>query len=159
MVAETKMTGNGRTYESSETTQRAGSLAHDIISLLELQTKLFVADCKESVWRMAVAAGSFFAGLLVLFGAIPLILAAFAQFLVSVVGIPIGWSLLLSAILGILIAISLGALAWWSLRRAGRVFLRSGKEFTRNLGWLKESLKPAEKSREEREEAEIYPKF
>jgi hypothetical protein len=127
-----------------------GGLAHDIVSLLELQTKLFVADCKESISRIVIAVGSLIAALLIFAGSIPLILSAFAQLLI-VLGMPIGWALLVSAILGIFLAIGMGALAWWSIRQAGRVFLRSGREFTRNLGWLKESLKPTDNSRDEEE--------
>lgn len=139
MVSQTQVSGNGRRVEETATS-RLGGLTHDVIELIELQTKLFVADCKEAVARLLSTVALLAAALLVLIAALPLIFVAFAA-LLSHLGLPAGWAFLVSAVAGIVIAGALAFVGWRLLRGAGRAFQRSGREFTRNLHWLKDSLK------------------
>jgi hypothetical protein len=141
MVDKTPMTANAPPHGQPTTSSRRGGLAYDILSLVELQWKLFSADCKEGLFRLALAGISLVASLLVLIASIPLFLAAFAQMLLVVAGMPLGWALLLTAVLGIVMAAGAAVTGFWLLRRAGRAFRRSGREFTRNLEWIKDALK------------------
>jgi uncharacterized integral membrane protein len=138
MVSQTQIGGNGRTGETA--TSRLGGLTHDVIELIELQTKLFVADCKEAVGRLLTTVTLLLLALMVLIAALPLIFVAFAAALMSF-GLPAGWAFLISAVAGFLIAGGLAAVGWRRLRGAGRIFRRSKREFSRNLRWLKDALK------------------
>jgi hypothetical protein len=151
MVDKTQMSGNGRATDQTSATDRLGALTRDIIELLELQTKLFMDDCKEALWHLVLTAVSVLAAIFVFVGSIPLLFAALAHLLVTLLGMPLGWALLVAAVLEILISGGLAFLGWRLLRRAGGVFHRSGREFSRNLIWLKASLKSAPRSRNESE--------
>ena len=151
MVSQTQMTGNGRPTDSGKASKHLGYVVHDVISLLELQTQLLVADCKESLLRLMIAGISLLVALFFLLGSIPILLAAFAAVLVQSTGMSSGLALLLSAVLGLLVGCGLGFWGLRSLRRIGQVFRRSGRELNRNLSWLKDALKASSATQEESE--------
>lgn len=127
-------------YESAQGNRRGG-LAHDIVALVELQTQLFLSNCKESVSRLVAAAFAAIAALALILGSIPLLLTAFAHLVAWLFGMSIGWGFMIAAAAGFGAAAGLAFWGWWSIRHAGRAFAGSGKEFSRNWTWFKDMLK------------------
>jgi hypothetical protein len=140
MASQAQMTDDIQADDSPSAVNRLGGLTHDIIELFELQFRLFAADCSIALWRVVFTVVAFLAGFFVFAGSIPLLFAAVAALLFTATGMPIGWACFLAALIGFLTAAGLIWASWRFLRQAGKIFQRSGHEFSRNLHWLKESL-------------------
>ena len=118
-----------------------GELAHDIVSLAELQLELLRVDCREGLRQIMIpVALLLFAGV-VATGTVPIALILVAEFLTQATSLSRAAAFSIAAISGFLVALAMGAVGWSYLRRVVRVFERSREELTRNMTWIKHALK------------------
>ena len=118
-----------------------GGMFSDFISLTELQLKLLKRDTSETVQRTYISAAFFIAGILILLACLPVgmlgTVYVFSEFFEMDLALAFGVVVALGLVTG-LIAASIGFL---KLRKAGNIFHRSQTEFSKNVDWLKSSLK------------------
>jgi hypothetical protein len=142
MDGEKKMNGNGRLRTKiPDVAGSVSDLTHDVVELTELQAKLLMLDVKKSSRRTRTCLILAIVGICFLLGTIPVALAALAQLLVE----QLGWSQAaafgVAALAGLVLA-GLAAGAAWGIIKSGLMSLeRSREEFSRNIDWLKSTLK------------------
>jgi hypothetical protein len=141
MAHQTQMNGNGRQAAPRAVVENLGEFAHDVVTLAELQAKLFIADVQTFksgvVFPTALMAG---AGILAL-GCIPVLLMGVAWLLVDYQVLSRGWAFLVSTAAGLILAGIMGAIGWASFRRQLNILERSQVELERNITWIKSVLK------------------
>jgi len=136
------MITNGRSRTEEPTVATSFSeLTHDVIELAELQAQLFSLDVKETTKTtrtsllLAVVAGC------VLLGTIPVALIALAELLIE----QLDWSQAaaygVATLVGLLISVGIGAVAWSRFRTGIVTMHRSREELSRNVAWIKSSLR------------------
>ena len=143
MVGETIMNRcNGSTQSPpSGVAKGMGELAHDIVSLVELQLELFRVDCRNGLRRILIpVALLLFAGIVAL-GTVPIVLILLAEFLTQSAGLSRAAAFLIAALSGFIVALAMGVVGWSQVRGVGYVFARSREEVTRNIAWIKHALK------------------
>jgi hypothetical protein len=116
-------------------------LAHDVITLLELQASLFKLDMKDTAVRSIVPVAVLAGGLFVLIACLTVALAAMGYLLVEQGGLSFAASFGLAALGGALLGGILLAVGWLRLRHGFQTVSRSREEFARNLSWFKQVLK------------------
>ncbi len=118
--------------------------AHDVVTLVELQLRLFAVDLRDSSRSAGLALGAIAAGLFAALGAIPLVFVTLALALVEFAGWSWTVSFATSAFAGVAFGAIAGWLGWKRLLAAGKTFGRSKAEAVETLRWIKESLRPSE---------------
>lgn len=118
--------------------------AHDLVTLIELQLRLFSVDLRDSSKTAGLGIGAIAAGLLAALGAIPLIFVTIALALVEFADWSYTASFALSALLGLVFGAGAAWFGWRRLLAAGKTFGRSKAEAVETLRWVKESLRPRE---------------
>lgn len=151
MADQTPVTGHedgadGRGTEFMETPRRSfgrgvGDLAHDMTTLAELQARLVTIEAKEGIRKLVSPAVLLAAGTALLLGALPVIFAALAMFLIDVAEISRIPAYFLAAGAGLLLGASALAIAAIQIRQLSRVFHRSQNELSENLRWIKHVLR------------------
>jgi len=118
--------------------------AHDIVTLVELQVRLFAVDLRDGSRAAGIGVGAVAVGILTALGAIPLIFVTLAVALIEFAE----WSYTLSfgvtALLGLIFGACTAYFGWKRLLTAGQTFGRSKAEAAETLRWIKESLRPSE---------------
>jgi len=120
-----------------------GSIAdfgNDVATLAELQLKLAAFDFKETTAKALVPLSLVAVGLVVLLGSVPVALGGLALLVAQLFSITIGWALLLTALV---IMILTGALVVFAGRRlvaSFASFRRSREELVRNIAWIRTVL-------------------
>ncbi|MBL8849925.1 MAG: phage holin family protein [Planctomycetaceae bacterium] len=140
MVDQTQI--NGR--RAGTVRQNLAGLAHDAITLAELQCQLFAVDLRQ-VRRVAMTAcAQLAAGAVLALGCLPVLLAAGSQTLIEVWNWPAAAAH--AAVGGTALAIAVGLmwLGWRKLGRSLKTMERSRSEFSETLAWLKTSLRASE---------------
>lgn len=118
-----------------------GELTHDIVSLAELQFELFRIDCREGLRRMLVpVALLLFAGIVAV-GTVPIALMFIAELLAQTTNLSRPAAFSIAALGGFIVAVALGVGGWSYMRGVMRIFARSREELTRNMAWIKYTLK------------------
>ena len=118
-----------------------GELAHDIVSLAELQLELFRVDCREGLRRILIpVALLLFAGIVAV-GTVPIALILVAELLVQTAGLSRAAAFSIAAMSGVIVALAIGVVGWSYLRGVVRVFERSREELASNMAWIKHALK------------------
>jgi uncharacterized membrane protein YqjE len=142
MGGEAKMNTNGRI--KTDIPDVAGSfsdLTHDVIELTELQSKLLVLDIKKSSQRLQSCAILAVIGVCLLLGTFPVALLALSQVFVQQFAWSQAAALGAATLLGLLLTAAAAGAAW-SIFQSGVISLnRSREEFSRNVDWLKSTLK------------------
>jgi hypothetical protein len=142
MVDETTMSRrNGSTSPPNGVAKGMGELAHDIVSLAELQLELFRIDCREGLRRMLVPAVLLLVAGIVAAGTVPIALILIAEVLVQAAGLSRATAFAIAALGGFIVAVAMGIAGWSCIRRVVRVFARSREELTHNMTWIKHALK------------------
>ena len=119
-------------------------LAHDAITLVELQVQLLAVDVRDARRGAGAALIQIAAGACLGIGAVPLLLLAGAHLLIDLLGWPAAGAYATAGVLAVAIA---GALLWTGWRQSTRALAtvqRSKAEFQETLRWLKGSLHPSE---------------
>jgi hypothetical protein len=138
---------NGRTESAHRAVARSvGGVAHDIISLAELQMQLFTVDARQCCRRSVLPGVLVLVAVLLALGCFPVLLLSVAELYVWLSGGQLGQglALLLAAITGALVAGCLGLVGYLLLRQQFGLFRRSLDEFQRNVRWIKRALKQTE---------------
>lgn len=140
MDDQTKVNG-GQVNGSAEGV--VGSIAefsNDVATLAELQLKLVAEDFKEVQAKALLPLSLFLVGLVVLLGSVPVAVGGIALLVAQALSISIGWALLVTALV---IMILTGLLAIFAGRRlvaSFASFRRSREELVRNINWIRTVL-------------------
>lgn len=137
---------NGSTSRSDHVSPRkvvgnATDVMRDVTELIELQGKLFASDLKLTCRRAAVPTLLLTAGVCLLLGLVPVLLAGLADLFVERFDLTRSLALLASAGCGLVAAVALLLTGWLLLRNAMTQLRNSGDELQRNLRWLKHTLR------------------
>ena len=138
MVSQATM--NGRHTGARQVTRSISELAHDVVTLGELQARLIACDLREGKSRAIGPIILIASGLLLALGALPVLLMGIGWLLVNHAGWSESSALLIAAGGGLFFA---GGLAWWGWSRlhlALSIIARSQQELTENIRWLKSAL-------------------
>jgi uncharacterized membrane protein YciS (DUF1049 family) len=139
---EAKMNTNGRVREEEPNVATSFSgLAHDVIELGELQAQLFAHDVKSTTQKTRTSLILAVVGVCVLLGAIPVLLFALGELISEQTGWPLSAGLAIAAVVGIAISAAILAVAWNRLNVGLSSMQRSRDEFSRNVAWVKSSLR------------------
>jgi hypothetical protein len=155
MVGEAIMNRcNGSTRSSPNGVAKGmGELAHDIVSLVELQLELFRVDCREGLRRILIPVALLMSAGSVAVGTVPIMLVLIAEILTQAAGLSRAAAFSIAAVSGFAAAAIMGVTGWFCLRGVVRVFERSREELTRNMTWIKDALKrPAQAGSQQRQE-------
>ena len=119
-----------------------GGMFSDFISLSELQLKLLKRDTAETIQRTYVSAAFFIIGILILIACLPVGMLGIVYVISDLY--ELGWA----ASFGIVVASALligtisAFIGYLKLKKAGNIFHRSQTELSKNVEWLKSSLRP-----------------
>jgi len=143
MVGETTMNVlSGSTPElPNGVTKDMGELTHDIVSLTELQFELFRSDCRNGLKGLLIPVTLLLFAAIVAAGTVPLSLIFIAELLVQSAGLSRAAAFSIAGMGGVIAAVALGIIGWSHVRGVGYVFARSCEELTRNITWIKHTLK------------------
>jgi uncharacterized membrane protein len=150
MVGQTQMNQtNGETQSVPKAAARhLAEVLHDLVSLAELQLRLFGLDARQAarrIWKVTAVA---VLGLVVLASCVPFALITIALAIVYWSGISyaaaFGWTLLGGFILGVVLLWAASA----ATRSASSFFDRSKSECAENVQWAKGVLKRFAKGNE-----------
>ncbi len=117
-----------------------GEMLHDIVTLTELQSQLFMVDARESATKaqtplVLAVVGSVFA-----LGAVPVLLVSLAEALVLFFEWERAVAYLVSGATGAILGGILLGIAWAKVSRVVEVFTRSKTELHENIRWIKYAL-------------------
>jgi hypothetical protein len=121
-------------------------LAHDVVTLVELQVQLLAVDLRDARKTAGLAIAQLAAAVCLGLGAVPLLLFAVSHVLIESARWP---PAVAYAVVGIAAAGVAGLLLWTGSRQSARALgtiQRSRAEFEETLRWLKGSLRPADSS-------------
>ena len=118
-----------------------GELTHDIMSLAELQFELFRNDYRQGLRCVLISVALLLISGIVAAGTVPMLLIVMAELLVQAAGLSRAAAYGIAALSGCLVAVAMGVVGWSQIRGVSRVFERSRQEWTRNLTWIKQTLK------------------
>lgn len=116
-------------------------LAHDVVTLLELQASLFKLDVKDTAVRAILPAVVLAGGLFMLIACLTVGLVAMGYLLVEQGGLSFAVSFGMAGLTGAILGGVLLAAGWLRLRQGFQTVSRSREEFARNLNWFKQVLK------------------
>jgi len=119
-----------------------GTLFHDLLTLAELQGKLFIHDLNTIRTGTGPAMLMMAVGMLLGFSSIPVLMFAIGWAIMVVWNVP-AWIALLavSLVIGVIPSMALLIVGWKMLRQRSKVLNRSASEFQANIAWLKRRLK------------------
>jgi hypothetical protein len=116
-------------------------LAHDVLELAELQSELLSLDVAAAWQRMRVGVVLTIVGGCLLLGCLPVVLLTVTETLVEYAGWSRTGALAAAAAGGLLAAGGILAAAWFRMKTMLVSFERSREELSRNLAWIKSSLR------------------
>jgi hypothetical protein len=132
--------GKSRTETPNVATSFAG-LTHDVIELAELQAQLLALDVKTTSQKSRTSLILAIVGVCLLLGTIPIALVAVAELLIQ----QFGWSRVAgfasAGLLGAVLSAGILGAAWARFRTGIATMQRSREEFSRNIAWVKSSLR------------------
>ena len=121
-------------------TKNVRELAHDAVTLGELQVELLKLDASDWSQRLVPPLLALAATLGVALGTLPVLLQVLAYALIEGAGWSAWLSFLVAGIAGLVLAALLGTIGWTRLRASFDVFQRSRDEMQKNVTWLKQVL-------------------
>jgi uncharacterized membrane protein YqjE len=120
-----------------------GNLAEfggDITTLAELQAKLAMVDLKEGSARAVVPGAALASAAALGLGGVPVLLFGVAELIHEYGGMRLGWALVLTAVVALVLAVAVAGFAALRLARSFESFRRSREELVRNVAWIKTVL-------------------
>lgn len=142
MVGQATM--NGRQTGTRQVTRNVSELAHDVITLAELQAQLLACDLRDGKSRAIGPIVSMAAGLILALGTMPVLLMGIGWLLVNHAGWSEGAALLVAGGGGLVVSGGLAWFGWRRLKAALAIIARSRNELAENIRWLKGTLKRGE---------------
>jgi hypothetical protein len=148
------MITNGKPKSEPNVVSSFSELAHDVVELAELQGKLFRLDAAATGRAMRSGGALLVLGIGLLLGTIPILWLTVAEALVEFAGWSRTLSLGIAGVLGLAVACTAAITGYWKLQTMFSSFQRSQEEFSRNVEWIKASLRhhPAPSRGESRSE-------
>jgi hypothetical protein len=116
-------------------------LAHDAITIAQLQARLVAVDLKESSQAIRRSILLAVLGGALLVACLPVGMLGLAQVLVEEVGWKTWIAYLATAAAGVALSGLLFWLCWSAIKKSTGAMRRSTNEMTRNVEWLKEALR------------------
>jgi Putative Actinobacterial Holin-X, holin superfamily III len=127
----------GRTeVAAGEMVSNVAGFGENLLNLAELQARMTVVEARQNIEVVKTAGAVLVAGTIIALAAFPILLVAFAEFLVSELGWRRGYAFLTVASITIGIGAFCAASSAVWLRRQRFGFPLSMEEFTRNLNWV-----------------------
>jgi uncharacterized membrane protein YqjE len=117
-----------------------GEFAHDVLTLAELQARLFVTDLQECSRSALVPGLALLAGAALALSCVPFALTALALLFIQVLGTSYAAGFLLATIVGAILSALLCVSGCFLVRKRLAVLQRSQQELVRNLRWIKKVL-------------------
>jgi hypothetical protein len=125
-----------------------GGFAHDVLTLAELQSELFVTEVQEHGRRAAFPTLLLLSGVTLGVACCPIALVAFALMLVQATGLSHASAFSITAISGVILSSLISIIGCILIRSRVSTPSRSREELARNLNWMKTVLsKGADPSR------------
>lgn len=121
-------------------------LAHDALTLAELQVQLLTVDLRDARRGAGTALSQVLVGAVLALGCVPVLFLAAAHLLIETAGWPASGAYAAVATLAAVVAIILLRLGWRRTSQALATVQRSRTELVETLRWLKESLRPSVES-------------
>lgn len=115
-------------------------LAHDVVTLAELQLKLMRLDVQESARRMVGPIVGLVVAGVVAMGCVPVLLMGLAYGLAETTTLSLAGGALVAGVIGLLLAGLSAYLAWRRLRCCSVQLDRSRKELTQNVNWIMQAV-------------------
>lgn len=143
-------TTNGDPTTLGDVTSQATSLAHDLITLAELQTRLLVLDVREAGKRSAASVVILAAMAALILSAGPVVLTGVSELIVANTTWSPGGAKLLVGLIAAVIGAAAGFAAFVRLRRVTDVLNRSQQELNQNLEFVKSLVSGTSESRRSR---------
>ena len=131
---------NGARSPSQAVRHGISDLAHDVMTMAELQVKLIRVDLNEGVSRLVAPFVMGIVGIAALLASLPVLLLAMSALLQEFAGMSPSLSLLLASGIGLAVAALLMGIAVAAFRRSFPMLERSRTELTYNLEWMKHML-------------------
>lgn len=139
----TKLNRNGeRMTPSGHMGRNVSGLAHDLMTLVELQYQLLMADLKAGVSRAIVPVAAIAVGAILVFIALLMLVSSVALVIQESTDLTAGAAFAITGGSAIVLAAILMFAAWMKLRSSFDVLDRSSQEFKENLRSIKAALKP-----------------
>lgn len=123
-------------------------LLHDLLTLTELQIKLFVVDSKAAMGRLVTPIALLAGATVLALCSIPLGLIAISQALRDQLGWAPALATLVALLIGLVVAGILGFIGYLLLMRGLVPMQRSRDELQRNVDWLKNAIRRYDKRTE-----------
>lgn len=141
MVDQTTM---NRRFPQTHIRANLAGLAHDALTLAELQVRLLSVDLREARRGAATALALLVAGGVLALGCVPLLLLGGARLLVELARWPESGAYAAIGVLAAVLALLILRLGWRRTTRALATVQRSREELLETVRWLKESLRPSD---------------
>ncbi len=146
MVGETQMISSSTAANTRSNGRNPrpgfGALIHDLISLMELQTRLLLKDLGDLQAGALVSLAMLAAGIVLAFATAPVLLLTVGWCLVEFASFPL-WAAMATSVVGggIAPAMLLMYFGWKLFREKSSVLKRSASELEENTRWLKHRIK------------------
>jgi hypothetical protein len=114
---------------------------HDVATLAELQGRLVVIDFREGTAKLLTPVILLVIGIAVALGCVPIALVALATTLMEFARLSAAASFGIALLVGLLLAGVLTAVSIGALKRSLNMFERSLYEWSRNVKWVKDTLR------------------
>jgi len=132
---------NGKThFPPRRVARNVSHVAHDIVTLAELQTELLKVDSGQFLDKAAKPILLLGLAAVVALGVVPVALIALA-YGVTQAGVPLWIAFIISTVCGLLIAAAAGVWGWMQFRQSFKAFVSSREELKSNIAHLKWLLK------------------
>jgi len=119
----------------------AGELVHDLMTLAELQGRLFFADARDGAGQILMPIVIAAVGVLVFIGCIPVALVALALLFVATTTLTQLQAFGLSLLIGLVLSALLTGGGIWYLRHGSGMFHRTQAEWQQNVKWARDAMK------------------
>lgn len=117
------------------------SLAHDVVELAELQTAMFRMEVGGWWGRLVLPGVLLISAIIFGLGCIPILLLSAAHGMTQAAGVPLPLSLLIVGGAVAAVAALMGWAGYRRLKACHSPFRESQRELSRNLRWIKSTLK------------------
>lgn len=112
----------------------------DVASLVDLQAKLVFLDVKETVKEATLPFSLAAIGIALIASSLPVALFGAAWLLATALGWHLGWAMLLTSAIALIVAGLATVYGWRRVRRSLDRFRRSGNELAKNVTWIRAVL-------------------
>ena len=132
---------NGAASPTKTVARGMAELAHDVVTLGELQAQLAKAELDAWARSFILPVVLLASGLFITLGSVPVLLLSLAYVLVEQAGWPLSLSLLVAGVVGLAIAGAVAGIGLWRLRKHPALLVESRDQFNRNVNWIKQVLR------------------